>query len=131
MNAQIDSKTASTTQAVIDRHLRAFAAGDLDAILSDDTEASVLITVNGPLVGLGPIRQLMTGLFAEFAKPGASFDMHTTHVAAYVGVIVWSARTADNVYELGTDTFVVREGKIAFQSFVGKTVPRSAANEGG
>jgi hypothetical protein len=34
--------------------------------------------------------------------------------------ILWSAETADNVYELGTDTFVVRDGKIVAQSFVGK-----------
>jgi hypothetical protein len=130
-NARIDSNTASTTQAVLDRHLGSFAAGDLDAIMSDYTDASVLFTVNGPLAGLGPIRGFMTGLFAEFAKPGASFDMHTLNVAADVGFIVWSARTADNVYELATDTFVVRDGKIAFQSFVGKVVPRSSANGGG
>ena len=28
-------------------------------------------------------------------------------------------------YELGTDTFVVRDGKIAVQSFAGKTAPRN------
>lgn len=129
-NTPIDSNAAANTPAVIDSHLRAFAAGDLEAILSDYTDASVLFTANGPLVGLGPIRGLMTGLFAEFAKPGARFDMHTMHVAADVGFIVWSGRTADNVYELATDTFVVRDGKIAFQSFVGKVVPRSSANGG-
>jgi hypothetical protein len=30
--------------------------------------------------------------------------------------ILWSGETADNVYELGTDMFVVRDGKIAAQS---------------
>jgi hypothetical protein len=34
--------------------------------------------------------------------------------------ILWTAETADNVYELGTDTFFVREGKIVTQSFTGK-----------
>ena len=34
--------------------------------------------------------------------------------------ILWTAETADNVYELGTDTFVVRDGKIVAQSFTGK-----------
>ena len=130
MNTKFSSKHARTTQAVLDRHLGAFAAGDLEALLSDYTEASVLFTASAPLAGLGPIRGLMAGLFAEFAKPGARFDLHTLSVAGDVGFIVWSARTADNVYELATDTFVVRDGRIAFQSFVGKVVPRSAPDGG-
>jgi hypothetical protein len=39
--------------------------------------------------------------------------------------IIWSAQTAENVYELATDTFVVRNGKIVVQSFAGKITPRN------
>jgi hypothetical protein len=128
LNTCIDSSSAAKTQAVIERHLAAFAAGDVEALLSDYTDNSVLFTANGPLIGAGQIRGFMTDLFAEFAKPGARFDMHTLHVAAEVGFMLWSATTADNVYELATDTFVVRDGTIAFQSFAGKVVPRRSAN---
>jgi len=38
--------------------------------------------------------------------------------------ILWTAETADNVYEVGTDTFVVRDGKIVTQSFTGKSTPK-------
>jgi len=38
--------------------------------------------------------------------------------------ILRSAETADNVYEVGTDTFVVRDGKIVAQSFTGKITPK-------
>jgi hypothetical protein len=38
--------------------------------------------------------------------------------------IVWKAETADNRYELGTDTFVVKDGKIAIQTFAGKISPK-------
>ena len=38
--------------------------------------------------------------------------------------ILWSAETVDNVYEMGTDTFVVRDGKIVAQSFTGKVTPK-------
>jgi len=34
--------------------------------------------------------------------------------------IVWKAETADNRFELGTDTFIVRNGKIVTQTFAGK-----------
>jgi branched-subunit amino acid aminotransferase/4-amino-4-deoxychorismate lyase len=38
--------------------------------------------------------------------------------------ILWTAETADHVYEVGTDTFVVRNGKIVTQSFTGKITPK-------
>ena len=41
-----------------------------------------------------------------------------------VAYIVWTAETADNVYELATDTFLIRNGKIAVQSFTAKVTPK-------
>ena len=41
-----------------------------------------------------------------------------------VRYIVWTAETADNVYEFGTDTFVIRDGKILAQSFAGTIRPK-------
>ena len=37
----------------------------------------------------------------------------------------WVAETPDNTYELGTDTFFVRHGKIAVQTFAFKATPRA------
>jgi hypothetical protein len=39
-------------------------------------------------------------------------------------MILWAAETADNVYELATDTFVVQDGKIIAQSFAGNITPK-------
>jgi len=114
----------SSTFSVLAHHLSSFADGDLDAIMEDYTEDSVLFTIDGKLEGRGPIRRLMTGLFTEFAKPGASFEMRAQNIEGEVAHIVWSAETPDNRYEFATDTFVVRRGKIAYQSFAGKIVPR-------
>ena len=38
--------------------------------------------------------------------------------------ILWTAETAENLYEMGTDTFVVSDGKIVAQSFAGKITPK-------
>jgi hypothetical protein len=65
-------------------------------------------------------------MFAEFAKPGASFEMIRQDVDGEIADIVLKARTADNDYELGTDTYVVRGGKIEAQSIAAKIVPRRA-----
>jgi hypothetical protein len=42
-----------------------------------------------------------------------------------IAFITWTAETADNTYEFGTDTFVVRDGKILVQTFAGKITPKN------
>ena len=63
-------------------------------------------------------------MIAEFGKPGAAFSMKQQSVEGDYAYILWTAETADNVYEVGTDTFVVRDGKIVAQSFAGKITPK-------
>ena len=58
-------------------------------------------------------------------EPGAVFTMQRESVEGDYAYILWAAETADNVYEVGTDTFVVRDGKIMAQSFAGKITQKS------
>lgn len=113
-----------STQSVIDNHLKCFGERDLDGILADYAPEAVLFTPQALLKGPEQIRPLFVALLAEFGKPGASFRLNHLSVDGEHGFIVWSAETADNVYELATDTFVVRDGRIATQSFAGKITPR-------
>ena len=69
-------------------------------------------------------RGLFEQLFAEFAKPGASFEMLRQEVDGDVAYIVWRAETADHRYELGTDTYIVQNGKIVTQTFAAKVSPK-------
>ena len=39
--------------------------------------------------------------------------------------MVWTAESADNVFEIGTDTFIVQNRKIVTQTFAGKLIPKS------
>jgi len=115
---------SKTTEQVLGHHLECFGGGNLDGIMEDFTEDSVVLTPMGAAKGLDAIRGFFVPMFAEFAKPGASFEMLFQDVRDDVALIVWKAETADNVYELGTDTFFVRDGKIARQTFAGKIVPK-------
>jgi hypothetical protein len=74
--------------------------------------------------GTDAIRPLFEALIAEFGKPDAVFSMKQQSVEGEYAYILWTAETADNVYEVGTDTFVVRGGKIVTQSFTGKITPK-------
>jgi ketosteroid isomerase-like protein len=114
-----------STNEVIDHHLKAFDALDLNGVLSDYAPDAVFITPNGPLRGPDAIKPLFQSMIAEFAKPGAAFNMKQQFVEGDYAYIVWTAETADNVYELGTDTFVVRDSKIVAQSFTAKISPKT------
>ena len=77
--------------------------------------------------GSDAIQKFFVRLFEEFAKPGMSFEMLQEEVDGDTAYIVWKAETADNHFELGTDTFVVQNGKIITQTFAGKISPKSGA----
>ena len=114
----------ASTRDVLDHHVKCFGEGDLKGILSDYAPGAVLFTPDGPHKGADAIRPLFQAMFAEFGKPGAAFSMKQESVEGDYAYILWTAETADNVYELGTDTFVVRDGKIVAQSFAAKMTPR-------
>lgn len=114
-----------STQDVLENHLNSFREGDLKRILSDYAPGAVLFTPDGPLRGPEAIGAFFIRLLAEFGKPGAVFSMAAQFVEGDYGYILWTAETSDNLYELGTDTFVVRDGKITVQSFAGKTTPKN------
>lgn len=114
-----------TTRAVIENHLRAFGERDVEALLADYAPEALFFTPQGTLRGPAGIRPLLEGLVAEFSTPGARFALDHIAVEGENGFIVWNGTTAGNAYELATDTFVVRDGRIVVQTFAGRIVPRA------
>jgi len=113
------------TTDVLHHHLAAFGAGDVDEILKDYTDDSLLMTADGTIKGLGPLREAFTGFFGGLFAPGTyDFVMDASHVEGEVAYIVWHANCASAEVALGTDTFVVRDGKIAVQTFAAKINPK-------
>jgi len=120
----------TSTKEVLDRHLKCLAAGDLEGIVSDYAPDVVLITppglfsTDGILRGTAGAEHGLRTLLGEFGKPGASFEMKQVSIEADYAYIVWSADTPDNIYDFGSDTFVVKNGKIVAQTFAGKIIPK-------
>lgn len=112
-----------TTHDVLTQHQTCFGKGDLEGILANYAPSSRVFTPNGVLRGTA-IRDLFVKMLGEFAKPGASFEMLRQDVDGDTAYMVWKAETADNRYELATDTFVVKDGKIVTQTFAGKISPK-------
>ncbi len=129
MNMSSDVHTLQERQALetFKRHLAAFTAGDLEAVLNDFGEHSVVVTPDGVYEGLGQIRALYGGLLAEFGaidrgdSPGLTFDaLHVRHDTIF---IAWHAESMNQIFPFGTDTFICKDGKFVRQS-VAYSAPR-------
>jgi len=112
---------ADTTRQVLEHHLAAFGAGNVDEILSDYTDDSILIAPEGPLNGRQAIRGFFEAVLASLFKPGSyEFTMDTLHVAEDVAYMVWHSKCASANIVFAADTFLVRNGKIAVQTYAPK-----------
>ena len=105
-------------------HLKCFDEGDLKGILSDYAPGPVLFTSDRPLREADAIGRLFQAMIAKFGKPCATFSMKQQSIEGDYTYILLTAETADNVYEMATDTFVVRDGKIVAQSVTAKITPK-------
>ena len=113
------------TRQVFEHHLRGLGAGDLDVILGDYADDSILISADGALKGRQAIRGFFEGVLASLFKPGTyEFTMDTLHVADDVAYVVWHANCASANVVFATDTFLIRNGKIAVQTFAAKIEPK-------
>lgn len=119
------SNTATAdTESVLDHHLETFGEQDIEGVMEDYTDESVVVTNMGTFRGQEEIEGLFENLFAEFSNGDSSITMDEQLTEGEFGYIVWHAETPENVYEFATDTFYIPEDTIAFQTFAGKLSPK-------
>jgi ketosteroid isomerase-like protein len=114
----------ATTEEILNHHLDCFGKGDLEGLLSDYTEDSILEVPQTQLRGLEKLRKAFTGMFEEFGKGQMTFDMQRTSINGDHAYIFWNAQTEDNDYHIGTDTFFIQNDKILYQTFSAHITPR-------
>ncbi len=119
---------SADTETVVRRHLQAFVEQKgLDAILSDYADDACFITESSVYRGKQGIRQFFEGFMASL-PPNAvdAFALHALRTESDVAYITWSA---GHDLPLGTDTFVVRGGRIVSQTFAAYRAPAQAPGE--
>jgi ketosteroid isomerase-like protein len=101
--------SAEDTKSVLDHHTEMLDAGDLEGLMADYTEDSVFISnLGGVVKGIAGIRAIF-----EMTKDGMpGFEAGGEHVEGEIAYVWWKAQGI----AFGTDTFVVRDGKIATQT---------------
>jgi hypothetical protein len=118
--AAIEASDAATgarkasTETVLRSHLRAATIG-VDAIMEDYTDDSVLVTHDATYRGPAEIRGFFDALWRELpAGFFGTIEMIRQEIVGEDAYIVWAGKP---IISRATDTFVVRNGKIVFQTF--------------
>jgi len=106
---------AETTSQVWAHHLKAWSSHDLDAILEDYRDDATVVTVDRVYRGKTEIRGLFAKLFALF-ESAEEQGMSPAIVEGQIVYITWHVKVNHVEHPVGTDTFVVQEGKIAYQT---------------
>jgi ketosteroid isomerase-like protein len=114
----------TSTNDVHGHRLKCFGEGDLEGVLADYSPDAVLFMPTGLIKGVEAIRPVFRHILSEFTKPGTQFALHQRCVEGDYAYIRWNAETSDNIYDAGTDTFIVRNGRIVAHSFSAKITPK-------
>ena len=119
-----DELTHETTN-ILNHHLSSFAKGDIDEIMKDYSEQSILFTPDGMFEGLEGIKNLFADFIPNYLPPGSDFKMIRQDVKGQTAYIVWSAESKNYLFPIGTDTFFIKDGKIFAQTFAAKIEPKN------
>jgi ketosteroid isomerase-like protein len=107
---------AESTEQVFNHHLQAFGLRDLDGLLADYAPDVTFILAGGPVVkGSAGLKPLFEGFIQEFGRPDVIFTPLSTTIEGEIAVLTWSAETPEKVYDFGSETFIIRDGKIVSQ----------------
>jgi len=114
------ASNAEATKMLLTHHLSSFVHNDLEAVVSDYSDESVLITANANYAGRAEIRRFFAQMMVQFPTQGTNFQLDKMVVDRELVFIVWHANTPTLKVPLGTDTFVLKDGKIHRQTFAGE-----------
>jgi hypothetical protein len=116
---------------LLTHHLSSFQANDLDALMSDYTDESMLMTVDATYEGMTEIRGFFAAMIAQFPTESTRLELDKMTVVDDLLFIVWHASTPTVKVALGTDTLLIRQGKIHRQTFAGHMEQVSPGGPGG
>jgi len=107
---------ASGIESVVRNHLQAFVEQQgVDAIVRDYDDDAIFLSEIKTYHGKPEIRRFFEAFIASLPPKAISrFSLRTLRVEGDIAYITWSA---GNEIPLGTDTFVVRDGRIVSQTF--------------
>lgn len=107
------------TKEIFEHHGKAFWEGDLEAVMADYAEESILITPDGTYAGTTEIRNFFQGALKNFPKDSTTSQTIKTVIKNDVAYVIWNCKTPKFELSYATDSFIIQNGKIIRQTFAG------------
>lgn len=115
----MEDLTKRSTEEVLRHHLKHVQSCNLEEALLDYTEQSTLINFSGPKHGLEEIRAFFADSMKTCLPPESVWVNETTYVDGEMAYTIWTAESPFYSIPYGTDTYIIRGGKIIQQTFAG------------
>ena len=109
-----------STEVVVARHLRAFVAADVEALMADYAPDAVLCLPDQTAKGHAALRAFWEQAVQLFPAGQTQFEVLRQEVHGDCVYLVWRASSPALDPSGGADTFVIRDGRIVLQSFGGQ-----------
>jgi ketosteroid isomerase-like protein len=103
-------------EQLVARHLAASAKGDVEGIVADYADDAVSISPGGVTHGKEELRKLFTGIFGGPPGSHPPLVLQQQVYTKEIGYITWTQNAGTPQEVHGSDTFVVRKGKIVAQT---------------
>ena len=123
-SAMCNGVNEEETAAVVGNHLKMFGENNLEGIIKDYTEESVIITPDVTYRGLDEIMGMFEAVVPMFPADNMEFNLIKQEFFGDLAYIYWTCETPYVSVPLGTDTFIIRDGKIFRQTFTATVVPK-------
>ncbi len=120
LDQDVQPEKDEISKDIIMHHLNSFLDNNIEALLSDYTNESVLITQAAIYSSVDEIRDFLVGLNRHFPQKTSNLVLDKMVVKDELVFIVWHAKTPSLMVPIGSDTFIIKDGKIYRQTFVGQ-----------
>lgn len=112
----MDQDVKKAASAVFSHHLSLLGTDRLDELMQDYSSESVVMSPNQSFSGLEQIRAFFQAAIA--GSPAGFFEAFTIVRQDIHGEIAYMVWKAEPFVKSGTDTFVIRDGKILAHTFL-------------
>jgi ketosteroid isomerase-like protein len=103
-------------EQIVAHHLSAAASGDVAGLVADYADAAVVITPGGKTQGIAALRKMFEGIFGGAPGSQAPLVVQQQFFTKEIGYIAWVQNAGKPEEVRGSDTFIVRKGKIVAQT---------------
>ena len=119
-SAQTKIIDENVTKQVYNHHNEAFGKRDINGILADYTNESILVTPDKTYIGLKDLRGFFEESFKNFLTDSIEGETMKELVIKDIVYSIWRVKTPTLNLDYATETFFIQNGKIIRQTFAGR-----------